>query len=153
MSSGDGWKGAGEVGPTGLLGDLFALGEEPDEPARVLIVDDEPYVLRAIQRLLRNTGAEIFTAPYGIQAIKLLVGREIAVLISDQFMPGMSGAELLEHARQVSPDTVRVMLTGQADGAALVRVKEEELAHMTLFKPWQEQDHRSAFDLAFSEDA
>ena len=88
---------------------------------KILVVDDEPYVLRAIQRLLKSRDADVLTAPNGLQAIQMLKRNEqVAVVISDQFMPGMGGAELLEHIRQDYPDIVRVMLTGNNDLATAV---------------------------------
>jgi response regulator RpfG family c-di-GMP phosphodiesterase len=82
---------------------------------KVLFVDDEPNVLQSIRRGLRKQ-FDIHTAEGGEAAMQLL--REsgpFAVIVSDMRMPGMNGVELLSQVKQLWPDTVRMMLTGNAD--------------------------------------
>ena len=82
---------------------------------RVLFVDDEPNVLDSIRRQLRKS-CEILTATSGAEALALLKDTgPVALVISDMRMPGMSGAELLAKIRDLYPDTVRMILSGQAD--------------------------------------
>ncbi len=84
-------------------------------PARIVCVDDEPRVLKGLQRRL-GRAYDVSTAESGAEALALMrEGEEFQVVISDMRMPGMSGAEFLAQARQEFPDTVRILLTGQSD--------------------------------------
>src|SRR5690348_10604530 len=83
---------------------------------RVLFVDDEQDFLSAIARNLRTSHFEVLTASSGALALDALrTGPPFAVLVSDLRMPGMGGVELLRQARLTSPDTSRVLFTGQLD--------------------------------------
>lgn len=75
---------------------------------------------------------------------------DVILIISDWLMPGTRGDVFLDQVRARHPRIIRVMLTGQADSAALARVRDQNLAHMLLFKPWRVEDLRSAFDLALA---
>ena len=82
---------------------------------KILFVDDEPRVLEAMNALLHDY-FEISTAAGGEEGLRLLrTAGPYAVLVSDFRMPGMDGIEFLSIARQITPDTMRVMLTGYAD--------------------------------------
>jgi CheY-like chemotaxis protein len=127
--------------------------------AAVLLVDDEKTVLDALRAQIRGLfGRAVVceTAEHVDEAWEVLAelaeedDLRVILIISDWLMPGTRGDAFLEEVRRRHPDIVRVMLTGQADGAALARVKEHQLAHMLLFKPWQEQDLRTALDLALA---
>lgn len=82
----------------------------------VLFVDDEPNVLRAYSRNLRRE-FDVTSALSGAEALALMEAAEIdfAVVVSDMQMPGMNGVEFLRQAKGLRPDTVRMMLTGNAD--------------------------------------
>ncbi len=82
---------------------------------RLLFVDDEPNVLDGIRRQLRKR-ANIETATSGEAALQLIEQSEpFTVIVSDMRMPGMNGAEFLAQARELSPDSVRMILSGQAE--------------------------------------
>jgi len=102
---------------------------------RILCVDDEPNVLQAFERQFRKR-FEIRTALGPEAGLRALVEHgPFAVVVSDLRMPGMSGVEFLSRVRQSSPDTVRVMLTGQADlNAAIASVNEGNIFRF-LTKP------------------
>src|ERR1035441_2693555 len=86
-----------------------------DRRPRVLCVDDEPAVLDSLRRQLYAEFA-VVGAESGPEALALLRGdASFAVLVSDMRMPGMDGAAVLAQALSVRPDTVRILLTGQAD--------------------------------------
>ena len=90
------------------------LGDRSDRPI-ILFVDDDPLILRSMRRLFGDTH-DIQTAQSGPEALALLAkGPQPAVAVVDQQMPGMSGIDVLRGLRQDYPDTVRIMLTGQAD--------------------------------------
>src|SRR5476649_1245860 len=81
--------------------------------ARVLCVDDEPRLLEGLGRLVAGK-CTLVTAPNGDEALKIVAASErFDVIVSDMNMPGMTGAELLKECRRLSPDTVRVLLTGE----------------------------------------
>jgi response regulator RpfG family c-di-GMP phosphodiesterase len=82
-------------------------------PYTVLLVDDEPNVLAGLQRALRKEPYLIFSATSAEMALVVLQARTVDVVISDQDMPGMRGADFLAKVRQEFPDTVRFMLTGK----------------------------------------
>ncbi len=83
--------------------------------AKVLVVDDDPAMLRALQRVLRGRVAlEVTERPEN--ALQLIAKNgPYAVIVSDMRMPSMTGAELLAEVRAIAPDTVRIMLTGNVD--------------------------------------
>lgn len=81
---------------------------------RVLFVDDDPHLIEAFKRIFRNDEIEVVTAQSGPEALMALEAAEIAVVVSDERMPGMTGSELLEKVRESHPDTIRIMLTGYA---------------------------------------
>jgi DNA-binding NtrC family response regulator len=92
---------------------------------RVLFVDDEPNVLAGIQHALRKQ-VELQTATSGAEALRLMgeVG-PFALVISDMRMPAMNGARLLAMVREQEPDTVRMILSGQADMEATIAAVNE----------------------------
>jgi response regulator RpfG family c-di-GMP phosphodiesterase len=102
---------------------------------RVLFVDDEPNVLDAIQRTLRKHVA-IQTAPSGADGLRLM--REagpFALIVSDMRMPSMNGAQFLAKVREQEPDTVRMILSGQADLQATIAAVNEGHIYRFLSKP------------------
>ena len=136
------------------FGTLEALFPSEDElpPLLVLIVDDEPYVLRSLQRLLRSMEVEVLTASSGTEAIEIFErGEPIAVLISDQFMPKMSGAELLEYARQNHQDTIRVMLTGNNDLSTAIEAINRGDVFRFVLKPWVNEAITRIVELALEQ--
>ncbi len=100
----------------------------------VLVVDDELQILTAITDLLEDEFS-VWTASDGETALKILEMEEMAVILSDQRMPGMSGAEFLGRARELS-DATRVLVTGYSDLDALVAAVNQGQIHTYLSKPW-----------------
>jgi response regulator RpfG family c-di-GMP phosphodiesterase len=102
---------------------------------RILIVDDEALVLEALQRQLR-THFDVTAASDPREAVKLVVSKgPYAVVVSDLRMPGMDGVALLYSIRKLSPDTVRVLLTGCADVEAAIAAVNEGNIFRFLSKP------------------
>src|SRR5262245_25808329 len=93
---------------------------------KVLIVDDEPRVLQALNRVLRHAVPRdwvVTTAGSGFEALERLGGEgAVDVVVSDMRMPEMDGTALLGHVRTRWPDTVRVVLSGHSDPDASIRV-------------------------------
>ncbi len=102
---------------------------------RVLCVDDDPNILRAYSRTLRNK-FELDTAASGEEALRILAERgPYAVVVSDMRMPGMDGVELLRRVRETVPDTVRMMLTGNADQQTAIDAVNEGHIFRFITKP------------------
>jgi thioredoxin reductase (NADPH) len=122
------------------------MPESPERERRpaIVAVDDEPAVLAAVARDLRRAFAEryrILRAPSGAEALEILRqlrtrGDQVALLIADQRMPGMSGTEYLVQARKIVPDAKRVLLTAYADTEAAISAINEVALDYYLLKPW-----------------
>ncbi|MGC1521856.1 MAG: HD domain-containing phosphohydrolase [Steroidobacteraceae bacterium] len=102
---------------------------------RVLFVDDESQVLEGIQRSLRKH-VDVQTATGGADALRLLgEAGPFALVISDMRMPNMNGAQLLAKVREQFPETVRMILSGQADLEATIAAVNEGHIFRFLCKP------------------
>jgi response regulator RpfG family c-di-GMP phosphodiesterase len=102
---------------------------------QVLCVDDEPRVVKGLSLHLRDR-FNVLTALGGEEALeKLRTTPTVAVVISDMRMPGMDGAQLLSKVRQLYPDTVRVLLTGEAARDVVVLAVNEGQIFRFLTKP------------------
>ncbi len=115
---------------------------------RVLFVDDEPNVLTAVQRTLRGQ-FDVSTCDDPKRAEAMLgLQQTFAVIVSDMRMPGMNGVELLAAARTVAPDTVRVMLTGNADQQTAIDAVNKGEIFRFLSKPADPEMLRSVLATA-----
>ena len=99
---------------------------------RVLCVDDEPNVLRALHWLLQKD-FDVSTATSGQEGLKLVRESSFDVVISDQRMPEMSGVDFLREVRAIAPRAMRILLTGYSDMQAILRsVNESEMGTKTV---------------------
>ncbi|MEG3986346.1 response regulator [Microcoleus sp. S28C3] len=117
-----------------------------DKPV-ILCVDDEPDILNTLKMQLKNEFKNDYfyeLAESGDEALDLLEDfqeeAQVIVVVSDWLMPGIKGDELLIKVHQKYPKIIKVMLTGQADAAALQRAVEEADLYCCLYKPWQSKD-------------
>ncbi len=108
---------------------------------KILIVDDEPANLRTLARLFRDT-YEVLTAESGDDALALLDKHDVALLITDQRMPGMTGIELLKKTVPLRPRMVRIILTGYTDVDALVEAINCGQVYRYVAKPWDNEELR-----------
>jgi len=106
---------------------------------KLLIVDDELANLRLLDRLF-SKDYYCLTASSAADAIDLLNQHDVAILITDQRMPNMTGIELLKQTAQLRPHMVRILLTGYTDAEALVEAINCGLVHLYLTKPWNNSD-------------
>ena len=106
---------------------------------KLLIVDDEPANLRVLERLFAGS-FEVFTATSGEDGLKMLSSHDVALIISDQRMPGMTGVEFLKKAAQLRTSTVRMILTGYTDIDALVESINSGVVYRYITKPWSNPD-------------
>jgi DNA-binding NarL/FixJ family response regulator len=107
-------------------------------PHRVLLIDDEPNVLRALERSLGRGGFDVAIATSGDEALARLDREPVDAIVCDMCMPGMSGTEVLKRSLKLAPDAVRVLLTGHADiGSAISAINEAQIFRY-LTKPWDD---------------
>jgi thioredoxin reductase (NADPH) len=117
--------------------------ERTRRPA-IVAVDDEPAVLAAVARDLRRRFGEryrVLRAASGEEALEVVRelitrGDQVALLIADQRMPGLSGTEYLVEARKLAPEAKRVLLTAYADTGAAIQAINEVALDYYLLKPW-----------------
>jgi signal transduction histidine kinase/CheY-like chemotaxis protein len=113
--------------------------EEPGTmQPRVLFVDDEPRVTKALKRALREEPYTILTASSAREALQLLAHEPVDLVVADERMPGMPGSELLAWVCRTYPDTVRILLTGHASLETAVRAINEGGISRFLTKPCKE---------------
>lgn len=108
------------------------------DPHTILIVDDEEQVGKALGRLMKQLGLKYVyqsSGQAGLEQIKN-ASTPFSLIISDQRMPGMEGSEFLEKARELSPNTIRFLLTGYADVDAVTRAVNKGAIHRYITKPW-----------------
>ena len=111
------------------------------ESIRVLCVDDEENILKSIRRLLADEDIEVLTATSGEQGLEILrSATDIGVIVSDQRMPGICGAEFLQQAREIVPDVPRIMLTGYADITATIDAINKGGSYRYISKPWNDEE-------------
>jgi len=106
----------------------------------VLLVDDEANILNALARLFLDRDVRVLRAGNGEEALGIVRREPVAVIVSDNLMPGMRGVELLSRVRDLSPDTVRVLLTGYADlPTAIEAINRGEVFRFHV-KPWVDEE-------------
>jgi serine/threonine-protein kinase len=113
-------------------------GESVDRP-HVLFVDDEVRILTALHALFRQH-YRVYTAEDPTQALEIVERVPVQVVVSDQRMPGMVGVELLRRVREVSPRSVRILLTGYSDLASIVGSINEGEVWRFINKPWDSRE-------------
>lgn len=108
-------------------------------PATIVLADDEPRVLDSLEALLA-ADYRVLRARTGEEALALVAGHDVALVISDQRMPGMSGTELLARCREIASDTVRMLLTAFTDADALMASINAAGIYRFVLKPWDPKE-------------
>lgn len=104
----------------------------------VLFVDDETSVLNAFKRLFVDKDFSLITAESGEAALDILRSDPVAVVVSDYLMPKMTGIEFLERAKAVAPDSIRILMTGNADLNAAIDAINRGEVYRFIIKPWDD---------------
>jgi serine/threonine-protein kinase len=115
-----------------------AAGPTRKKPS-LLFVDDEERILNALRLLFHQT-YDVTVATGGEEALRLAKSRPFHVIVSDQRMPGMLGVELLRELKLVAPNSVRMLLTGYSDLAAIVGSVNDGEVFRFISKPWNQDD-------------
>lgn len=113
----------------------------------LLIVDDQQEILNSLQRLFK-LHYHVLTAASGQEALEILQEQEIAVILSDQRMPGMDGVSFLRAAMELQPEAVRLLITGYADIEATVDAVNEAKIYQYISKPFEPDDLKKIVDNA-----
>ena len=111
----------------------------PESPPAVLIVDDEARVLDALEAILA-ADFRILRAGSGEEALAVLGREEVAVIVTDQRMPGMTGVELLRRSQDVAPEALRIVLTAYTDVDSLMEAVNAGHIYYFLAKPWEPKE-------------
>jgi response regulator RpfG family c-di-GMP phosphodiesterase len=110
------------------------MNDENEKPP-ILLVDDEPEILLSLKGLLRRQFT-LHTAQSGKEALEILQQHKIHVIMTDQRMPEMTGAELLNQAQTKSADSIRMIFTGYADIKAVIDAVNNGRLYRYITKPW-----------------
>ncbi|MDB5754881.1 MAG: two-component system response regulator [Massilia sp.] len=106
----------------------------------ILCVDDEPNILSALRRLFRPQGYEVLTAQSAREGLAVLDARPVDLVISDMRMPEMDGVQFLEQARGRWPETLRLLLTGNADVRLILDAVNRGEIYRYITKPWDDHE-------------
>jgi DNA-binding NtrC family response regulator len=104
----------------------------------VLLVDDEPNVLAALKRLFIEEPWEVRTADSGEEGLKVMKEERFKVVLSDERMPGLGGAEFLSIVRDRHPEVTRMLLTGYASLESTMKAVNDGEIYRFFTKPWDE---------------
>ena len=102
---------------------------------QVLFVDDEPAVVQGLRRVFRSKEHRVLTATSGKEGLGILARERVSIVVSDEKMPEMSGSEFLSIVRERYPETIRIMLTGQASMESAIKAINEGEIFRFLNKP------------------
>ncbi len=115
----------------------------------LLLVDDEENIVAALVRLLRRDGYTILKAYSAAEGLELLSKHAVGVIISDQRMPGMTGSQFLTQAKELYPDTVRIVLSGYTELNSVTDAINRGAIYKFLTKPWDDDLLRENVQEAF----
>ena len=118
------------------------IGAADHATTTLLLIDDEQNVLRALSRLLRRDGYHILTAGSFAEALDALAAHKIDLILCDQRMPDGKGTDLLGTIKAAYPDTIRMILSGYADLAAVTEAINGGAVYRFLTKPWDDDELR-----------
>ncbi len=110
-----------------------------ERPAKILFVDDEERILKAMRALFR-LHYDVVTTTSAAEALAMLGQERFTLIVCDQRMPEMQGIDVLRRAREIAPTTVRILLTGFSDLAAIVGSVNEGEVYRYVSKPWENEE-------------
>lgn len=110
----------------------------------ILVLDDDEALLLVLTKLIRREGYRTLTASRAAEALNIMERERVAVVLSDNLLPDLSGTEFLQQVRQRWPDTIRLMLTGYADAQTAVAAINDGHVYRYMTKPWSADELRAA---------
>jgi PAS domain S-box-containing protein len=115
----------------------------------LLLLDDEPNILRSLRRVFRGQPWTVHTAVAPEEALELLARHPVGVVMSDQRMPLMRGTDFLARVKQLYPDTVRIVLSGYTELQSVTEAINEGAIYKFLTKPWNDVQINEEIEQAF----
>ncbi|MDA3938188.1 MAG: response regulator [Spirochaetia bacterium] len=109
----------------------------------ILLVDDEISILNSLTRQLRKSGYTILKALGAEEAMRLLESCTVSVIVSDERMPVMGGADFFHKIKTMYPDTIRIILSGYADSQVIINAINKGEVYRYITKPWNAEEVRS----------
>lgn len=113
----------------------------------ILLVDDEADNVDALERLFRKK-YKVLKATSGKDALELIKGNKVSLILTDQRMPGMTGVELLSESMDTVPDAIRILLTGFTDIDSVISAINSGQVYRYVTKPWDPVDLANTVDKA-----
>jgi len=118
---------------------------ENNKAYKILIAEDEDTVRKAMKKTLQRAEeftAEVETAIDGDKALEKVKEKNYDLVLSDHNMPGITGVELLKKVKKITPNAVRIIITGHQDLDTAKRAINEAQVHEYIEKPWDNEDLR-----------
>ncbi|MBY0239725.1 MAG: EAL domain-containing protein, partial [Burkholderiaceae bacterium] len=130
-------------------GRRLSLTDHGDPQRSLLLLDDEPAMVRALNRALRQDGYKILAATNCADALKLLANNPVHVVLADQGMPDMSGVDFMRRVKDLYPDTTRILLSGYSDLEPVIDAINHGAIYRFFPKPWNDEELRACIHDAF----
>lgn len=136
---------------------VMKLGEDA---RNILVVDDEPIILKALDKFLGRFHYRVHKAEHAVDAMKILRETRVGVIITDYQMPMLSGLEFLQQAREIQPLATRILITAIQDNETVIQAINDGEIFRFIPKPWKGEEliatiHNAAqkFDLLSKNEA
>jgi diguanylate cyclase (GGDEF)-like protein len=120
-------------------------GSAPAERPCVLVIDDEVEITASVAALLEGE-YRVITAQSADEGLALLKDNSVAVILTDQRMPGGAGSELLARSLDIAPEASRILFTGYSDITAVIDAVNEGQVYRYITKPWQPDELRAVLN-------
>ena len=117
---------------------------------KILLVDDEPNILEALERIFHKKYL-VYKATSGAEGLDILEQEDIALILSDQRMPKMTGVTLLQKSHDIKPHTIRILLTGYTDIESTIEAINSGRIYKYITKPWDSLDLVNSVDKALEQ--
>lgn len=108
----------------------------------LLILDDEESMLSALRRTFRRDGYRLLFANNAGEALALMAGNDVQVIIAEQRLKGVSGIDFLKQIKTLYPETIRIILSGYTELSAVVNAVNQGAVYKFLTKPWNDDELR-----------
>lgn len=110
-----------------------------EERGSILIVDDDKLVLKALEMTLEKEGYQVLIAESGEQALEIMKNTAPALIICDQWLPGIRGIDVLQKAQKMRPDTIRILITASQDIETAINAINIGNVSQYITKPWEDK--------------